>query len=128
IFVHQLGLGVVGGRLYQAEQEGIESARIAVQVLRGTCVSNFAPKIVGPVTPSYDWRELRRWHISEAQLPVDAKVFFREPSVWQRYKWRIIAGISILTAEAILIFLLAANLIRRRRAERSAAETEARFR
>src|SRR5207302_10670337 len=35
IFQHQLGLGMVGGRLYQAENEGIESARIRVRTLQG---------------------------------------------------------------------------------------------
>src|SRR5262249_51343889 len=128
IFVHQLGLGVVGGRLYQAELEGVESARIAVEVLKGACVTNFLPKIVGPIEPSYDWRELRRWKISEGGLPTGPKVLFREPTFWQRYIWRIVTGIFISAAEAILIFLLAANLVKRRRAERSVAETEARFR
>lgn len=128
IFIHQLGLGIVGGRLYQAELEGIESARIAVQVLKGNCVTNFLPKIVRPVEPSYDWRELRQWKISESRLPTGAKVLFREPTFWQRYRWRIIAAIGIFAVEGLLIFLLAANLVKRRRAERSAEETEARFR
>ncbi len=128
IFVHQLGLGIVGGRLYQAETEGIESARIAVAVLRGNAVTNFPPRIIGPVEPSYDWRELQRWNLDEARLPAGANILFREPTFWQRYKGRIITAILVFVAEAVLIFLLAANLVKRRRAERSVAETEARFR
>ena len=49
IFQHQLGLGIVGGRLYQAELEGMEAARIAVRILHGEPASNFPPKIVGPL-------------------------------------------------------------------------------
>src|SRR5205823_412667 len=60
IFQHQLGLGIVGGRLYQAELEGIESARIAVRILHGEPASSFPPTIVGPLSPRYDWRELQR--------------------------------------------------------------------
>ena len=52
IFQHQLGLGIVGGRLYQAELEGIESARIAVRILHGEPASSFPPKIVGPLSHS----------------------------------------------------------------------------
>ena len=51
IFQHQLGLGIVGGRLYQAEYEGIESAHIAVRILHGESASSFPPKIVGPCPP-----------------------------------------------------------------------------
>src|SRR5262249_44014774 len=58
IFQNQLGLGIVGGRLYRAEQEGIEAARIAARLLNGEPLSNFPPKVIGALAPSYDWREL----------------------------------------------------------------------
>jgi PAS domain S-box-containing protein len=128
IFQNQLGLGIVGGRLYPAEQEGIESARIAIRILHGEAASNFPPQIIGPVAPQYDWRELRHWGISEARLPPGSIVQFREPTLWERYQWRIIALITLLLAEAVLIFILLANLIERRRAEQSLVESENRFR
>jgi len=128
IFRHQLGLGIVGGRLYQAELEGVESARIAVRILRGEPATNFPPRIVGPLEPSYDERELKRWNISESRLPPGSTVLFRVPTVWGRYRPWIIAGISVCLLEALLIFLLVANLVKRRRAERSLVESENRFR
>jgi PAS domain S-box-containing protein len=128
IFQHQLGLGIVGGRLYQAEEEGVLSARIAVAILRGEPVTSFPPRVIGPLNPRYDARELQRWKIGEDRLPSGSTVLFREPTVWDHYRWRIIVAVSIFVAEALLIFLLLANLIRRRRAERSLVETEARFR
>lgn len=51
IYQHQLGLGIAGGRLYQAEAEGVEAARIAMRILRGEPASHFAPMIVGPLPP-----------------------------------------------------------------------------
>jgi PAS domain S-box-containing protein len=128
LFQHQLGLGIVGGRLYQAELEGIESARIAIRVLHGENITNFPPKIIPPYVPSYDSRELQRWKISEDRLPPGSRVLFRELTAWDRYKGRIVAILSLCVGEGALIFLLMANLIRRRRAERSVAEIEARFR
>jgi hypothetical protein len=38
-------------------------------VLGGEPVSGFPPLLVPPDVPRYDWRELRRWSISERRLP-----------------------------------------------------------
>ena len=126
IFQHELGLGIVGGRLYQAELEGIESARIAVRILHGEPASSIPPKVVGPLSPRYDWRELRRWKINENHLPPGSVVLFREPTAWEQYKAWITAGVSLCLVQAVLIFGLVANLVKRRRAERSLSESEER--
>ena len=126
IFQHQLGLGIVGGRLYQAELEGIESARIAVRILHGEPASSFPPRIVGPLSPRYDWRELKRWKIKEERLPPGSVVSFREPTVWDNYGGWIIAGVSLCFVQAVLIFGLLANLAKRRLAERSLIASEGR--
>jgi PAS domain S-box-containing protein len=126
-FQHQLGLGIVGGRLYQGELEGVESARIAIRILHGEPASNFPPRIVGPLGPRYDWRELQRWKISQDRLPPGSVIQFREPTAWGRYKWRIVAIASLCLAEAVLIFVLLANLIKRRRAEGLLRESQDRL-
>lgn len=128
LFQNQLGMGIVGGRLYADDDEGKESARIAIRILRGEAASSFPPRVVPPSQPQYDWRELQRWNISADRLPPGSIVQFPEPTLWERHKWRIIAILSVCIAQALLIFLLLANVIRRRRVERSIAETEARFR
>ena len=79
IFLHQLGLGIVGGRLYQAEREGVEAAALAARILNGEPASSFSPQIIGPVAPQYDWRELRRWNIDQKRLPPGSTVLFRHP-------------------------------------------------
>src|SRR5262249_30973432 len=68
LYQNQLGLGIVGGHLYQGELQGVESARIAIRVLRGEPMSSFPPMFVGAQRPRYDWRELQRWNISESRL------------------------------------------------------------
>src|SRR6185436_14035379 len=82
LYQNQLGLGIVGGRLYQGELQGVESARIAARILRGETVSSFPPMIVGSQSPRYDWRELQRWSISERRLPPGSVVEFRQPTAW----------------------------------------------
>jgi PAS domain S-box-containing protein len=123
IFQNQLGLGIVGGRLYQAELEGEISARIAIRILHGEPASGFPPEIIGPLPARYDWRELQRWKIAENRLPAGSLIAFREPTVWGRYRGWIIAGITVCALQAAFIFALLGNLARRRRAELSSMES-----
>lgn len=117
LFHHQLGLGIVGGRLYQAEVQGAESARIALRILRGEPVANFPPRIIPPQGPQYDWRELRRWNISEDRLPPGSVIAFRQPTVWERYRWWVVGALCIFVLQAVMIAGLLVQRTRRRRAE-----------
>ena len=127
IFDHQLGLGIVGGRLYQSDRVGKEAAEIAIRILHGEPASSFPPRLIERLPPRYDWRELQRWKINEKLLPPGSTILFREPTVWDRYRAWIIAGLSLFTLQALLITGLLVNLIRRRRAESSLEESEKRF-
>ena len=121
IFQHQLGLGIVGGRLYQAELEGVESARIAIRILHGEPASAFPPRIVGPLPPEYDWRELQRWGISEARLPAGSTIQFRQPGFWGLYRWWIVGTVAFILLQTVLIVGLFVNRAKRRQGEAEAA-------
>ena len=124
IFEHQLGLGIVGGRLYQTEEVGKEAADIAVRILHGEPASSIPPRLFERLPARYDWRELQRWKINEKLLPPGSTVLFREPTLWDRYRAWIITGFSICILQALLIAGLLANLVKRRRAERSLTQAE----
>jgi signal transduction histidine kinase len=117
MYQHQLGLGIVGGHLYQAEVQGTESARIAIRILRGEPALNFPPMIVPAQRPRYDWRELQRWNISADRLPPDSLILFRQPTVWDRYRWWIVGALFILALQAVMIAGLLLQRTRRHRAE-----------
>ncbi|MGH8092914.1 MAG: PAS domain S-box protein, partial [Chthoniobacterales bacterium] len=127
IFTSQMGLGIVGGRLYPTTEDAKEVVDMAVQILNGASPSSFPPRIVPPTAPQYDARELKRWKIDEKRLPPGSTVLFRSPTFWQQYRKWIIAGGSIFLIQGLLLGVLLANLIRRRRAEGSLGESEARF-
>ncbi|MCL4788662.1 MAG: ATPase [Verrucomicrobia bacterium] len=120
VFQHQLGLGIVGGRLHRVERQGTESAQVAIRILRGEPASRIPPRVIGAESPQYDWRQLQRWNISADRLPPGSQVLFREPTVWERYRWRIIAVVALVLGEAVLILVLLVNLIQRRRLEAEA--------
>ena len=129
LYQNQLGLGLVGGRLYQAEAEGDEAARVAVRVLRGEPIGTFPPRIIGTeVHPRYDWRELQRWKIPEDRLPRGSRVEFRQPTMWERYRWWIAGVLAVGLLQAGLIVQLGATLAKRRRTERALRESEELFR
>ena len=127
LFQHELGLGIVGGRLYQAEAQGIESARIAIRVLRGEPVLNFPEIVIPPKGPHYDWRELQRWNISEDRLPPGSVIAFRQATGWDRYRWYIIAALSIIAIQGAMIGDLLVQRGRRRRAEAALGESQQRM-
>ena len=124
---YQLGRGIVGGPLIPVQELGRHGAQAAVRILRGESPATIRPPPLGPGTPTYDWRELRRWHIAEANLPPGSTVLFREPSLWQKYWGEAVWILVLVVFQALVISLLLTNLMRRRRAERSLAESEARF-
>ena len=117
MYKHQLGLGIVGGRLYHAEVQGAESARIAIRILRGDPAASFPPMIVPAQGPRYDWRELQRWNINADRLPPGSEILFRQPTVWERYRWWMVGALVIFAAQAAMIGGVLLQRRRRRRAE-----------
>ena len=117
MYKHQLGLGIVGGRLYHAEVQGAESARIAIRILRGEPAVSFPPMTIPAQGPRYDWRELQRWNISADRLPPGSEILFRQPTVWERYRWWIAGALFILALQAAMIAGLLLQRTRRHRVE-----------
>ncbi len=114
----------MGGSLYSLALQGKEAARLASRILAGTAPS--ALPVLAPVTSTvmFDWRQLRRWGIPEALLPAKSEVRFREPTVWDQYRWQIILiGMALLLQAALIGVLLHENR-RRRRAEASAGKLQ----
>src|ERR1044072_6636728 len=112
-----LGLGIVGGRLTSFEAFGVEGARIGLRVLAGEKPEGIALHGI-PSVPMFDWRELRRWGISEQSLPPGSVVRFKQPSFWDQYKWYIVGTVAACIIEALLSVYLLIVQSRRRRAER----------
>jgi signal transduction histidine kinase len=113
----EMGRGIVGGPLMQIRQLGAEGAAVALRILKGEKPSAIKTADVVFGSPVFDWRELRHWNINERRLPPDSIVQFREPGVWQRYRWQIIALLMVLLAQAAVIAGLVAERRRRRIAE-----------
>jgi signal transduction histidine kinase len=110
---------MVGGALISGAEQAVVAARTASRVLRGEAPQE-AAIFLGPTAPQFDWRELRRWQIDESRLPPGSVLRFRPPSMWEEYKFTVIASFAVLLFQAALITALAIQRARRQRAEREA--------
>ncbi len=119
-FASELGLGPVGGRLYDDARVGAEGARVAIRILRGESPDSIPPQVFEAGAPVYDWRELRRWGISEAGLPPGSVVEFRQRGFWETNRWLIVGATAFCVFQAALIVGLWLNRARWIRGEAEA--------
>jgi signal transduction histidine kinase len=114
----ELGRGIVGGPLMQTSALGRQAAEVGLRILRGeTRGGSIELPNVTFGAPMYDWRELQRWNISEARLPADSIVQFRQGSIWQQHRLEIMGALAIVILQAALI----AGLMFERQARKRAA-------
>jgi signal transduction histidine kinase/ABC-type uncharacterized transport system substrate-binding protein len=111
-----IGAGVVGGRVIDFDDLGKRTGEIALRVLAGERPQDISPQRA-TTPPVFDWRELRRWGISETRLPPGSIVQFRAPSVWDEYKWYLLGIVLLILLQSALISGLLINRSRRKHAE-----------
>jgi signal transduction histidine kinase len=114
---YDFGRGIVGGPLLQTQLLGQQAAAAAIRIFGGEPPSSVKIEPIQLGTPVYDWRELRRWDISEARLPPHSVVQYREATMWQQYRWQITLAVAALLLQSALITGLLYEHRRRRSAE-----------
>ena len=111
-----LGHGIVGGVLMDMERHGLDLGQRAREILAGARAADLAPMTSANLV-AFDWRELRRFGVTESRLPVGATIVNREPGLWQTYKWTLLAVGTLLVGQFVLIGGLWAQGRRRSHAE-----------
>jgi PAS domain S-box-containing protein len=122
----QLGLGIVGGKLLSFEALGTGGAQVGLRVLAGEKPDTIPPHGIASV-PMFDSRQLQRWGVNEASLPEGSIVQYKQPTVWEEYKWYVIALVTAIVVETLLIVWLLFLRRRRRQAETEAARLSGRL-
>jgi signal transduction histidine kinase len=123
LYDYQLGRGILGGPLNSVRELSLKTTDVAADILQGASPSDIKTPPLRPGAPEYDWRELRRWGIADANLPPNSMVKFREPTPWEKYRWQISVAAAVLVGQAAVISWL---LLERHR--RFIAEQETRQR
>jgi PAS domain S-box-containing protein len=123
-----LGYGIVGGSLLQPEHIGSKAGELALDFLRGILPPGDASKILKtPPEPMFDWRQLRRWNLSEGALPNGSIIINKEFTLWD-FKYYIIGVMAFCLAESALIIFLVVQKRQRKSAEESLRKAEAKYR
>jgi signal transduction histidine kinase len=122
-----IGHGIVGGYLAAPEADGTTVAQAALEIANGQLAESIPPTR-GISLPIFDWRQVERWGIREADLPSDSTILMRPTTFWDQYKRYIVGAISLTFAQTALIGALLVHRARRRRAEYALRDSEAELR
>ena len=122
LFGTVMGLGIVGGSMIDFEAVGREAGALALRTLRGEPMPGASLRSAASNVPLFDWRQLRRWNLDERRLPPGSRVLYRQPSLWEQYRWHIAVTLIVVAAQASLIVGLLIERQRRRRAQAGLAE------
>ncbi len=106
-----MGKGIVGGNILSVQGAAEVVGEQLAQLLKGASPESLP---VREVNNSYivDWRQLKRWGISERSLPPGATILYRQPTAWEQYGRYIVGLLSVLV---VLLLLLAFLLLERQR-------------
>jgi signal transduction histidine kinase len=109
----------------------LAAAILGSPLLRSTATAQTADRRTGTQLRAIiddEPRQLAQRNIPGSPLPPGTQTDFREASLWDRYRIYIIAGLTALIAEAVLIAGLLVQDARRRRAEEAVWRSQAELR
>lgn len=120
-----LGQGFVGGPVAAYRERFAQAAEIVVRLISGEKASSIPVQDVVPERSfAFHWRELQRWQIPVNRLPPGSLVQFREPSLWEKYRWQIVLALSLFAFQSLLIVALLIQRSRLRKADEELRERE----
>jgi PAS domain S-box-containing protein len=123
-----LGRGIVGGHMSSFESMGADAADMALDILAGKNPTTIVPRSSENRSFRVDARQLLRWKLSEKNLPKDAVVSFKQPTLWEEHRNLVLATVFVILLQATMITALLVQIFARRRAETSLKESEERWR
>ena len=112
-----LNQGIVGGSLLSYQLTGTLAGEMVLDILKGhRTTDNNHESLNVPSVPMFDWRQLKRWNLSENALPEGSIVINRELTLWD-FRFYIIGALAFIMAQSCLIAGLLINRRRRKSAE-----------
>src|SRR6202030_1752747 len=115
--------GGVGGFVLVPSEIGQDAATLALRILNGESLSSIPTKVTDAIRPVFNWQQMQRWGVSESNLPPGSEIRFREPGLWEKYRWQTISVAAVLLIQTALI-----SVLLHERQRRSNAELESRHR
>jgi signal transduction histidine kinase len=126
VYKTMLGDGPVGGVVVDFEAIGHQAARMIFGLLHEAEVADM-PVEWSQNRIAIDWRQFQRFHLAGRRVPNDAMIYYREPTVWEKYRWYLVFGGLIFLLQTFLIVQLAMQGKKRKQSERSTRELAGRL-
>ncbi len=123
-----LGHGIVGGYLVSGFTQGATIARIALGILNGESMDQIPVNTDSPRRFMFDFKQLQRFDVDERLLPPDSVIINKPTTLYVEHKRVVWLALAVFTILSSVILILAINVRRRRRAERSLRTNQQRFR
>ena len=117
--VSELGQGLLAGADNGGRQHSTRAAEMLLRVFDGAPTADIPREAEGAPRFIIDYQQAMRWRIPEERLPATALIVNKPTSrsVEQRRLFQAAVGLALL--QAVVIGWLIANVLRRRRAERT---------
>jgi signal transduction histidine kinase len=116
-----IGTGIVGGRMPDFVEIGNQAGQLVDEILTGTAPNALQFPKMAPTALNIDWRQVLRWGINKKNIPTDAVVYFRDPTLWEAHRIAVLVALTVFLLQTALI---GAFYVERRR--RAAAESTTR--
>jgi PAS domain S-box-containing protein len=120
--------GIVGGLLNCGDAQGQMAGEMALRILHGEKVKDIPVVKKSPLRYKFDYLQMQRFGIDLSSLPEGSTVINRPHSLYSEHKALVLSSIAGVASLVLIILVLSANTIIRRRAENSLRESEQRFR
>jgi PAS domain S-box-containing protein len=121
-----LNHGEVGGKVSSIREIGGIAGGMALRILKGERPQD-VPRVKAPTIYMFDWRALKRWGLSEKNLPAGSRVLNRQPTFWELYGRYVLTGVFLLLAQAVIILALLWQRARRRKTEAELRDSQSRL-
>jgi signal transduction histidine kinase len=116
---NHVGRGATGGFVLRPSLVGQQAGLLTARVLSGESAAAIPVSVADVMRPVFDWRLLQRWGVSEGALPPGSEMRFREPSMWEQHRWRVIVIVVAIGLQTVLILGLLYEDRHRRNVEAS---------
>jgi signal transduction histidine kinase len=113
----QVGVGATGGYVVVPAPVGADAAARVLRILDGEPVSSIPITVGNFAKPIFDWRKLQAFDIHLSRLPPGSDILFRQPTMWEQYRWQLSAIFAVVIGQALLISGLLWERRRRQAAE-----------
>ncbi|WKY48116.1 diguanylate cyclase [Eubacteriaceae bacterium ES3] len=111
-----LGLGILGGYVYDFKVIGNRIGDELSDLIEGKKVSENLIQL-SSYHYVFDSNQLKKYGVSEENLPAGSSILYAQESFWETYKVQIIIVSVLIILQIIYIFILIRNISRRKRAE-----------